>query len=227
MVQEKSHFNTALFDMDGVLYDSMKRHAYAYTESLKPYGIDMPESMVYACEGMKGTETMRLVAEEQWGRPVTDEEAQEMYEAKCRIFHSLPAAEKIPHVEELMRRMKERGMKICVVTGSGQISLLDRLVDDFPGLIDHEHIVCSKDYKHGKPAADPYLMGLERCQSKAEETIVVENAPLGVRAGRAAGIFTVAVNTGPLSREVFEEAGANMIFNNMEELDEWLTNKQE
>lgn len=208
--------------MDGVLYDSMKGHAFAYREALRGYGIDMPVEMVYACEGMKGTETMMLVAKEQLGRVISDEEADEMYEAKCRVFRSVSPAEKIEGVEHLMQRLKDAEKQICVVTGSGQISLLDRLVGDFPGLIDHKHIICSKDYAKGKPAPDPYLMGLERCHAEANETIVIENAPLGVRAGKAAGIFTIAVNTGPLPRTVFEEAGADMIFDTMAEVEQWL-----
>jgi beta-phosphoglucomutase-like phosphatase (HAD superfamily) len=48
--------------------------------------------------------------------------------------------------------------------------------------------------------------------------IVVENAPLGVRAGHAAKIFTVAVNTGPLPDEELLMAGANLIFPTMQEL---------
>lgn len=214
----------ALFDMDGVLYDSMPRHVRAYKESLKQFGIDISAETVYACEGMKGPDTMRNVASEQLNREVSMQEAEEMYEEKCRIFRSMPLAEKIPGVEQLMHTLQEAGVRICVVTGSGQVSLLERLVTDFPGLIDREHIVCSKDYKHGKPAADPYLMGLERCGVNADEAIVVENAPLGVRAGRAAGIYTLAVNTGPLPRKVFEEAGANQVFSNMYEAEEWLKN---
>ena len=54
------------------------------------------------------------------------------------------------------------------------------------------------------------------------EAIVVENAPLGVRAGYAARIFTVAVNTGPLADEILLEAGANLLFHSMQEFcDEW------
>lgn len=212
----------ALFDMDGVLYDSMKGHSYAYREALKEFGIDMPEEMVYACEGKKGTETMKLVAKELQNRVISDEEAEEMYQAKCRVFRSLPIAEKIPGVEHLMQTMKEHGMQMCVVTGSGQISLLHRLVADFPGLIDEDHIVCSLDYAKGKPAPDPYLMGLARCNSTAEETIVVENAPLGVMAAKAAGIFTVAVNTGPLQESVFHDAGADVVVGTMAEAEKVL-----
>lgn len=212
----------ALFDMDGVLYDSMKGHSIAYREALRGFGIDMPEELVYAYEGKKGTETMKKVAKEIQGRDISDEEAEEMYEAKCRVFRNLPRAEKIPGVTELMQTMQEHGMKICVVTGSGQISLLDRLVDDFAGLIDREHIVCSVDYKRGKPSPDPYLMGLERCQATADETIVVENAPLGVMAAKAAGIFTIAVNTGPLADKVLTDAGADKVFKTMTDVKEWL-----
>ena len=52
--------------------------------------------------------------------------------------------------------------------------------------------------------------------------IVVENAPLGVRAGVAAGVFTIAVNTGPLPDEVLLNQGANLLFHSMREFcDEW------
>ena len=54
------------------------------------------------------------------------------------------------------------------------------------------------------------------------EGIVVENAPLGVRAGVAAGIFTVAVNSGPLPDEALAREGANIVFSCMEDFrDAW------
>ena len=52
--------------------------------------------------------------------------------------------------------------------------------------------------------------------------IVVENAPLGVQAGVAAGVFTIAVNTGPLPDEVLLNQGANLLFHSMQEFcEEW------
>lgn len=219
---DRRRFRNALFDMDGVLYDTMPHHAVSYHESLKPYGINMSAEQVYEYEGKKGVETMKIVGEQQLGRTISDEEAAEMYEAKCKIFREMPPAGKIPGVEHLMRRMYDAGWQICIVTGSGQISQLNKLTTDFAPMITHDRIICSKDYEHGKPAADPYLMGLQRLKAKAEETVVIENAPLGVMAGRAAGIFTLAVNTGPLSEDVFQKAGANKIFCNMSEAEAWL-----
>ena len=58
-------------------------------------------------------------------------------------------------------------------------------------------------------------MGLEKAQVAPNEAIVVENAPIGVQAGVAAGIFTIAVNTGPLDEQVLLNAGANLLFPSM------------
>ena len=57
---------------------------------------------------------------------------------------------------------------------------------------------------------------------QAHEAIVVENAPIGVQAGHAAGIFTIAVNTGPLDGQVLLDAGADLLFPSMQALcDAW------
>ena len=109
-----------------------------------------------------------------------------------------------------------------VVTGSGQKSLLDRLNRNFPGIFKAELMVTAFDVKYGKPNPEPYLMALKKAGIKANEAIVVENAPLGVRAGVAAGIFTVAVNTGPLPDKVLLDEGADKLFHSMPEFnDNW------
>ena len=72
-------------------------------------------------------------------------------------------------------------------------------------------MVTGFDVKRGKPDPEPYLMGLEKAGIKAEEGIVVENAPLGVQAARGAGIFTIAANTGPLEDSILKDAGADIV----------------
>ena len=127
-----------LFDMDGVIYDSMPNHALAWHESMDSYGIDMPYSKAYEFEGMRGVETIKLLTRQQWGKAVSDEEALKMYQHKSRRFaehcKETPATI-MPGVKELMEEIKACGMKICVVTGSGQHTLLDKLQSDFPGLL--------------------------------------------------------------------------------------------
>ena len=209
---------TVLFDMDGVLYDSMKFHAIAWNKAMAKYGIDMPEIDGYLYEGMRGVETIAIKCREQLGREISEDEAMEMYLEKSRIFHSMTKATIMPGVKELQKFMLTKGMQITVVTGSGQPPLLAGLARDFEGLIDADKIVSAKDVKQGKPAPDPYLLGMERMGSKPEETIVVENAPLGVQAGRAAGCFVIGVNTGPLPDSQLKDNGAHIVFHDMFEV---------
>ena len=61
-------------------------------------------------------------------------------------------------------------------------------------------------------------MGLDKAGVRADEAIVIENAPLGIQASHAAGIYTIAVNTGPLDNDILWESGADEIFPDMTEL---------
>lgn len=112
-----------------------------------------------------------------------------------------------------MQQIKRCGLQVGVVTGSGQRPLIQRLLADFGEFVDEKHIVTAYDVERGKPNPDPYLMGLKKAGNlKPYQGIVVENAPLGVRAGVAAGCFTVAVNSGPLPDEALTNEGAHLLF---------------
>lgn len=212
-----------LFDMDGVLINSMPNHVIAWQRSMAEFGIHMSLDDAYATEGARGVDTIRMMVKQQQGRDIDEEEAQRMYDVKSQRFAELPLAPVMNGVKGLLRKMKRDGLKIIVVTGSGQRPLIQRLTKEFPQYITEDHIITAYDVKHGKPNPDPYLMGLERAgRLRPWEAIVVENAPLGVRAGAAAQIFTVAVNSGPLPNRVLADAGADIIFNKMTDFrDAW------
>lgn len=212
-------FKCVLFDMDGVLYNSMPNHAVAWVRALKEFGIGFTPEDSYATEGARGVDTIRLYAKRQLGKDLTEEQAQKIYDVKTQYFHELPTAEIFDGVKDLMRKIKAEGLQICVVTGSGQRPLFQRLVDDFGEFIDNEHIVTAYDVKRGKPNPDPYLMGLKKCGNvKPSEGIVIENAPLGIRAGVAAGCFTIAVNSGPLPDSELLAEHPNLLFKSIREL---------
>ena len=204
-----------LFDMDGVLYDSMHHHDIAGQQSMHEFGLTMPPMGAYLYEGMRGPETIQKLAREQWGRELSEDEAQRMYDRKSAIFIELGGAKQMYGILDLMHAMADAGMTIGVVTGSGQRTLIGKLEKEFDGLIEASHIVTAYDIRRGKPRPDPYLMGLQKCGVQPWEAIVVENAPLGVRAGVTAQIFTVAVNTGPLPDQVLSDEGANLVLKDM------------
>ena len=212
-----------LFDMDGVLYNSMPNHAVAWQEAMSQFGIYFTADDSYATEGARGVDTIRHYVRMQQGKEITPEEAQRMYDVKTEKFHRMPVAEIFPGVLPLMQKIKDAGITIGVVTGSGQRPLFKRLLNDFDGFLTEDHIVTAYDVERGKPNPDPYLMGLRKAGNlQPWQGIVVENAPLGVRAGVAARIFTVGVNSGPLPDAALADQGANIVLQRITELcDQW------
>ncbi len=119
---------------------------------------------------------------------------------------------------EVLKEVEASGLQRLVVTGSGQHSLIDKLNHTYPGHFNREKMVTAFDVKYGKPHPEPYLMGLQKAHAKPNEAFVVENAPMGVEAAVAANIFTIAVNTGPLPDQVLLDAGADLLYPDMENL---------
>jgi len=219
---ERFEPKAVLFDMDGVLYDSMPHHAIAWHQSMATFGIDMTEADAYATEGARGIDTIRQMVKKQKGEDISLEEAQKMYDEKTRLFHLMDEAPVMEGVISLMEHIHARGLTIGVVTGSGQRPLINRLLRDFGAFLDEQHIVTAYDVTRGKPNPDPYLMGMQKAGTASWQTVVIENAPLGVRAGVAARAFTIAVNTGPLPDEVLSSCGADLLFQQMTVLaDQW------
>lgn len=205
-----------LFDMDGVLYDSMPNHAVCWQQAMAQFGIDMTAKEAYLFEGMRGVETIQIMFRRQQGKEISEEEAQTIYDVKTHLFGLLPEAPVMDGVKDVMHAIQDSGRQIGIVTGSGQRPLIQRLLHDFQEFVDDRHVVTAYDVKHGKPAPDPYLMGLDKAGGlKPWEGIVIENAPLGVQAGVAADIFTIGVNSGPLPDSDLSDKGANIVLPDM------------
>lgn len=206
------------FDMDGVLYDSMPAHAKAWVEALKAEGVSFSEYQAYLNEGRTGHGTIDDVFVKQKGREATEEEKQRIYKHKSEIFDRQGEAERIDGIEDVMDFVRRAGWLAYLVTGSGQPSLLERLEHSFPGMFVQERMVTAFDVKYGKPHPEPYLMALKKSGLNPWEVFVVENAPLGVKSAKAAGLFVFAVNTGILHREDLYKAGTDVVLDNMIEL---------
>ena len=214
---------TVLFDMDGVLYDSMPSHAVAWQQSMAQFGLVMTAEDAYATEGARGVDTIRAMVRAQKNQEISLDEAQRMYDEKARIFHDLPPTGIFDGVFDLMQFLKDRNCAIGIVTGSAQRPLIARMLADFADFVDESRVVTAYDVERGKPAPDPYLMGMKKCGcTDATRCVVVENAPLGVEAAVAAGCRTMAVNTGPLADEVLSEKGAERVFKTLRELYDFL-----
>lgn len=215
----------ALIDMDGVLYDSMPFHARSWHQLFTELGVTTSNPKeYYLYEGMKGSDTIGMILKRELNRDTTEEERKEIYSHKAELFKSCGEAPPMPGADEMLKGLKDLGLDTVLVTGSAQSTLLEGIERDYPGYFPKDKRVTALDVKNGKPHPEPYLRGLEKAGVKPSEAIVIENAPLGVRSGKAAGLFTIAVTTGPIPAEAFEKEGADMIFTDMLSFAKWLKN---
>lgn len=205
----------ALIDMDGTLYDSMVNHTAAWYRLMTEAGIECRRDEFYLYEGMTGAATINKLFLRGFGRDATPAEKEDLYHLKTQYFKELPGVERMPGALEMVTAMRDHGLKRVLVTGSGQNSLINRLAVDFPGLFSDDLRITSRDVTHGKPNPEPFQKAMGLAGVEPWQSIVVENAPLGVEAGVRSGAFTVAVTTGPIPREAMAAAGADLIFPSM------------
>ena len=205
----------ALIDMDGVLYDSMPNHAEAWYRTISPLGIECTREDFFLLEGSTRRRTINTFFNKAYGHDAPEEISLALYDEKVRQFRLLAEAPRMPGADNMIKSLLAHDVRTVLVTGSSQGTLLELLDTDYPHAFNMPYRITGEDVTHGKPSPEPYLMGLQRAGVEAHEAIVIENAPLGVEAGVAAGVFTVAVNTGPISAEVLYNAGADIVFDSM------------
>ena len=213
-----------LFDMDGVLYDSMPNHSKAWSQAMEQFGMHMTPHDVYLNEGATGHDTVVRISLRDRGYEASEQEINDIYGYKANLFRSMPEARVMPGSQEVFRKAAAAGLKILIVTGSGQKNLIERVQRDYEGYITRDRMVTAFEVKRGKPYPDPYLKGLQIAGVPASEAVVVENAPLGIRAAVAAGIDTIAVNTGPLEDEILLAEKPVLLLHSMQELADNLEN---
>ena len=210
------------FDQDGVLYNSMPYHAESWAWAMTKHGLPYTAIECYRNEGRTSTGVIQEHHQQMYGTDATPELVAAIYKDKTAHFTEMTGGFPgiIPNVDKVLQFLHEHGVECWVVTGSGQRDLINALNKTFNNVF--KGIISSFDVKYGKPNPEPYLKAWERSGFKKEECMVVENAPLGVRAGKAAGLFVAAVNTGPLPDSDLLAEGADLVFPNMQALLEYL-----
>lgn len=214
------------FDMDGVLFDSMPLHAIAWERVMSKYGLPFTAHDTYVNEGRTGESVIDEAFMVTQHRHATLEEVRTIYDEKTELFRHLGDAQPIPGVAEVLQHVQAQGHQIWIVTGSAQQSLFDKLEMCFPGVFARDRMITAWDVKHGKPDPEPYLKAWEWSGLPKEDCTVIENAPMGVQSGKGAGLTVYAVNTGILTREDLQRAGADSVFDNMAGLLQYLQNNE-
>lgn len=170
-----------LFDLDGVLVDSAGYIEQQWRLWASSRGLEA-EPFLRVCHGRRALETIRIAA------PHLDAEA----EVRALEPDEEPAAiEPLPGASRLLQALPDGSW--AVVTSGRRPGALSRLCR--AGLPVPEVLVCAEDVTAGKPSPEAYLLAAERLGTAPGVSLVVEDAPAGIEAARAAGMRAMALTT--------------------------------
>jgi mannitol-1-/sugar-/sorbitol-6-phosphatase len=172
-----------LFDLDGVLVDSTPAVARVWTRWATEHGLD-PEEIVRMAHGRPSITTIREIL------PNADAEAENRKVERAEI-EDLEGVVPLPGANELLAALPTE--RWTIVTSCTRALAMVRL--HAAGLPIPDSIVTASDVGRGKPDPEPYLQGAARLGLPAADCVVVEDAPAGVRAGKAAGARVIAFTT--------------------------------
>ena len=205
-------YPTVLFDLDGTLIDSGEIILASFRHATRTVlAREIPDEVLAAAVGGSNIyEQMRAFDEER------AEELVRVYREHNEPLHDDLVA--FEGIEGVLERLKSERRRLGIVTAKRR-----RTVDLAFSLLPLERyfdtVVTAEQTKQHKPHPEPVLAALERLGSSSDEAAFVGDSPFDMGAGKAAGVFTVAVSWGkihPVERLV--DAGADAVVDTPEEL---------
>lgn len=189
-----------LFDLDGVLVDSTPAVARVWAGWAHEHGFD-PDEVVKKAHGRPSITTIRELL------PHANHAAEDR-EVERREIADVEGVIPLPGAMELLRALPLE--RWAIVTSCTRALAQVRIAA--ARLPRPQYLVTSSDVKHGKPDPEPYLKGAQLLGAPASECVVIEDAPAGIRAGKAAGARVLALRTTASDAEL-HEACADWIVN--------------
>lgn len=180
-----------LFDFDGVLVQSMEDHYLGWKKALKKYGIDMSPEELYMMEG-QGVKAIANEISRKYNLPI--EETNAIIKNKQKHYNKIRKYRYYPNLLDVLTWAREKNLLQGIVTGGDRQRVLDTLgnfgIQDF-----FKVIITSDEVSETKPSPQPYLLAASELKVNPADCVVVENAPLGIRSGKSAGMKVIAITT--------------------------------
>lgn len=183
----KKEIKAILFDFDGVLADTMEDNFLAWRKAFKDYGVDIKKEDYFPLEGMKLIEAAKKISNKY--NLHSDPEA--IVKLKNEYYLKDHSFSFYPKVIELIDLFKKNKNRLAVVSASPREKLNKTVPTEF--LEKFDVVISGEDSKNGKPSPDPYLTAAEKLGVSPEACIVVENAPLGIKSAKDAGMYCIAI----------------------------------
>ena len=191
-----------LFDLDGIIVDTLHYHYLAWKHMFEPLGGSVSEHIVLLHEGRNSREILPILMQEA-GVWIPEARRAAFIEEKRAYYRSIVRVERYPGALEAVDELKARGYKVALVTACALKNMQHSL--DAGQQAHFDFIITGDEVPRAKPFPDPYLTAAREVGVPPEECLVVENAPLGIEAAKNAGMYCVAIET-TLGREYLSQA---------------------
>lgn len=179
----------AIFDQDGLMFDTEAIFSQAWAIASAKLGVTLPEGFRTAVSGSSG-EGMRQIIR----RYIPEADPGALMELTYQISYDIQSRtlpEK-PGLHEILNFFRARGVKMAVASSSHR-GPIERNLERSGIRAYFEAVVSGEDVARGKPDPEPFLTAAARLGLAPEDCYVFEDSFNGVRAGRAAGCFTIMV----------------------------------
>ena len=188
------HFKAALFDLDGVVFDTEPQYSVFWGEQCRLYHPEHPGLE----NEIKGS-TLEQIFEMGWGGDLMPERAKVV--ERLNAFEAQMRLDYVPGFVPFVTDLRQQGVKTAVVTSSNlqKMENVYRKHPEFAPLFDA--VLTSEDFDESKPSPDCYLKAARRLGLTPADCVVFEDSINGLRAGRAAGMRVVGLlTTNPLEK---------------------------
>jgi len=213
-ISKNNPIKAILFDMDGVLVDSMNYHLESWKKVLGSFNINVSDQFIFEHEGAMAPEVIKKIFKEN-GYLIDNNKITDIYINQNFMFLTqyLPRVSLYPETIPLLKQLKAKGILLGLVSGSRR-NLIEKIWKT-EELAIFSTIISADDTKRFKPYPDPYLKAVSKIQQKIINCLVIENAPAGIQAADSAGIICFAISS-TLPEEKL--SGAQQIFPNLRSL---------
>jgi len=185
-----------LFDLDGVLIDSISYHARAWQVAIhQMLRVQVSESLLLELEGRPPYNVLIEVARRyQLTIPLRGDLLNQVCAYKDQLFMNSFRFTPIPGAVDLVNTLSRFGYRLGLATSNTRVlaeAMLSRLGVQ-PAFV---ALVTAEDMEMSKPFDEPYQKLLEKLGGNPEEALVIENSPFGIQSAHAAGLLCLAITS--------------------------------
>ncbi len=199
----------AIFDVDGTLVDSVDLHAHAWQDAMTKFGHDVSFEQARSQIGKGGDKLIPVFLSE----AEQQDHGEAMEEWRGKLFKSkyLPLVRPFSAVPELLRRVREAGLKIAVAS-SAKASELDIYLDIacIADLVDIR--TSSEDAEQSKPAPDIFKVALTKLGVEGQQAVAIGDTPYDAEAAAEAGMSTIGMLCGGFTETDLRNGGCCAIY---------------